>query len=305
MESLTVFIFKTFSFYLSLFGIFLAILFGSLISEKSEGETYVQAPPTAPFKQFIAASGIVEPLNKQIEVGAPLSGIIQKIWVDTGESVKKGDPLFQIDSRELEAKSAVLEAKLKLEIKKLEIADEMYSRVEGVSENRSISKDEIEQRKSNRDIALAQVVIVENEIEEIEQLISQRLIKAPISGVILQKNIRLGELVPKGIPPIMIGDIDNLQIRTDIDEFNIVEFNPGAPAVAFPKNNPALTMPLTFVKVEPYVKPKQSLTGASTERVDTRVLQVIYSVEQPKNYTLYAGLQVDVDIEIFKSKKEE
>ena len=51
-----------------------------------------------------------------------------------------------------------------------------------------------------------------------------------------------------------------------------------------------------YVKVS-YIIPKMSLTGASTERVDTRVLQVIYSLTRPQDPPLYVGQQVDVFIE--------
>ncbi|MGC3967315.1 MAG: hypothetical protein QM775_08065 [Pirellulales bacterium] len=52
---------------------------------------------------------------------------------------------------------------------------------------------------------------------------------------------------------------------------------------------------LTFERVEPYVVPKKSLTGDNMERVDTRVLQVIYSVDTTKE-RLYVGQQLDVFI---------
>ena len=54
--------------------------------------------------------------------------------------------------------------------------------------------------------------------------------------------------------------------------------------------------PLEFVRFEPYVIPKKSLTGDTTERVDTRVLQVVYRVKDP-NAPLYVGQQMDVYIE--------
>jgi HlyD family secretion protein len=55
-------------------------------------------------------------------------------------------------------------------------------------------------------------------------------------------------------------------------------------------------IPLTFVRIEPYVVPKKSLTGENTERVDTRVLQIIYRFDRPA-FPIYAGQQVDVFIE--------
>ena len=57
-----------------------------------------------------------------------------------------------------------------------------------------------------------------------------------------------------------------------------------------------MRMALEFVRFEPYVIPKKSLTGDSTERVDTRVLQVIYRVKN-ENAPLYVGQQMDVYID--------
>ena len=55
-------------------------------------------------------------------------------------------------------------------------------------------------------------------------------------------------------------------------------------------------IPLTFVRIEPYVVPKKSLTGDNSERVDTRVLQIIYRFDRPA-FPVYAGQQVDVFIQ--------
>jgi hypothetical protein len=52
----------------------------------------------------------------------------------------------------------------------------------------------------------------------------------------------------------------------------------------------------SYIRVEPYVVPKRSLTGDSTERVDTRVLQVIYSFYKGA-LPIYVGQQMDVFIE--------
>ncbi len=66
--------------------------------------------------------------------------------------------------------------------------------------------------------------------------------------------------------------------------------------MASPRGNGSLKIPLEFVRFEPYVIPKKSLTGDSTERVDTRVLQVIYRVKD-QNAPLHVGQQMDVYIE--------
>ncbi len=85
-------------------------------------------------------------------------------------------------------------------------------------------------------------------------------------------------------------------MRVDIDENDAWRFNKQKHAVAFLRGNRHIKVDLTLAYVEPFVIPKKSLTGDSTERVDTRVLQALYSFER-KQMPLYVGQQMDVFIE--------
>jgi len=68
-----------------------------------------------------------------------------------------------------------------------------------------------------------------------------------------------------------------------------------AEAIGYLRGNKRINTPLQFVRFEPYVLPKTSLTGDSTERVDTRVPQVIYSFHRG-NLPIYVGQQMDIYI---------
>ena len=70
---------------------------------------------------------------------------------------------------------------------------------------------------------------------------------------------------------------------------------PGNAALARLRGNPEISAPLTFVRFEPYVLAKRSLTGDTTERVDMRVLQAIYEFA-PSAFPAFVGQQVDVFI---------
>jgi len=94
----------------------------------------------------------------------------------------------------------------------------------------------------------------------------------------------------------MIGSTDVLHVRVDIDESDAWRVRSDTKAVATVRGNRQLRTELKFVRIEPYVVPKKSLTGDSTERVDTRVLQVLYSFDR-KTLPVYVGQQVDVSIE--------
>ncbi len=134
---------------------------------------------------------------------------------------------------------------------------------------------------------------------ELERLV----VRAPLDCTVLQVNVRKGEFAPSGAlsePLVLVGDISVLHVRVDIDENDAWRLAPGAAARAYVRGNSQLSTELGFVRVEPYVVPKRSLTGDSTERVDTRVLQAIYSFD-PKSLPVYVGQQMDVFIEAHES----
>jgi HlyD family secretion protein len=135
--------------------------------------------------------------------------------------------------------------------------------------------------------------LVEQARGEIERL----TIRAPISGQVLQVNVQPGKFAsaPQVQPLVVLGNLDRLYLRVDIDEHDISRFRIDAPAQAVLRGWPQDEFSLTFVRIEPYVVPKRSLSGNAGERVDTRALQVIYALES-SNPTLYVGQQLDAFI---------
>jgi multidrug resistance efflux pump len=128
--------------------------------------------------------------------------------------------------------------------------------------------------------------------------LDKTVVKSPIDGAVLKVNVRLGEYAQAGVlsdPLMTMGSIDPLHVRVDIDETETWRVRPGRSALARLRGNPAISAPLTFVRFEPYVLPKRSLTGDVTERVDTRVLQAIYEFA-PSEFPAFVGQEVDVFI---------
>jgi multidrug resistance efflux pump len=149
-------------------------------------------------------------------------------------------------------------------------------------------------------IAQAAIDQAKAQIGQIQTDIDRCLVRAPVDGVVLQVNVRPGEYV--GAPPsqalLVLGATDKVvHVRVDIDEHDIPRFKAGAPAEASLRGAPEKKYPLSFVRVEPYVIPKKSLTGDNTERVDTRVLQVIYALDVTGK-PVYVGQQMDVFIDV-------
>ena len=126
-----------------------------------------------------------------------------------------------------------------------------------------------------------------------------RTISAPIDGEVLRVNINPGEFALAGAvtqPLIVMGRTDPMHVRIDIDEADISRYRQGAPAVASLRGDTGRKLHLRFVRAEPLVVPKRALSGSMTERVDTRVMQLIYAIVDA-GATILPGQQIDVLIE--------
>jgi multidrug resistance efflux pump len=150
--------------------------------------------------------------------------------------------------------------------------------------------------KEDIEIAHAALRLAQSQVKTIKTDLERLTVRAPMDGEILQLNVRLGQYAAFAWkePMIVLGDSNRLHVRVDIDENDLAYFSRDAEAIATLKGRPQVRFPLKFVYVEPYVIPKQSLTGYNSERVDTRVLQAIYELRGDRPANIYIGQQMDV-----------
>lgn len=272
----------------------------------------VAEPPRTPYEQSIAASGIIEAVNENVRIAPPVAGLIAKMFVTVGDRVAEGAPLFQLDDRDLQAQllsreAAIppIQAQIQEQQYRIGDLDTQLARLTSVRDHRAVSEDEVKRAWYALEMAKRGLVRFQATLrqataqrDEIQILLDRLLVKAPRAGTILQVNMRAGEYAALGAtePLLLLGDMQHLQVRADVDEVNAPLVAPRAAAVASLKSRGDTQFPLSFVRIEPYVVPKKSLTGDNSERVDTRVLQLIYRFDRP-SFPVYAGQQVDVFIQ--------
>ena len=310
-------------------------------------------PPRSAFSQTVGGAGIVEAWTENISIGTPLPGLVLEVYVPVekvGQPVKKGDPLFLVDNRQLlatlkyneanlraaRAQLAKLEAqprpeevppseaKVKVAEANVDLQRDLAERARRLRPTGAMADEDTNQRtltlavarrqlaqataedsllkagawKFDKDIASAQVALAEAQVLQTRTDLDRVLVRAPRDGVVLQVNVHEGEYVgtPPGQALMLLGAInDKVHVRVDVDEHDIPRFVKEARATASPRGHAELSYPLRFERVETYVVPKKSLTGDNTERVDTRVLQVIYSMVSDGR--VYVGQQMDVFID--------
>lgn len=270
-------------------------------------------PASAPQSQAggsVAGSGVIEPSSELIAVGTTIAGVIERVDVAAGDRVVAGQPLFVIDSRDARARVSEAEARivrLRAEIRaadtSLAVARRQRALYDGVSDPRAVSRQEINERQGVVDEAAAGLAVARGQLREAEAALSvarttleRHIIRAPRAATVLQLQARAGEYAPAAAagptPLLTLGVTDPLHVRIDIDENEIERLALGRSAIISPRGNAAARVQVAFVRTEPLVVPKRSLTNASNERVDVRVLQLIYALPS-KGHRMFVGQQVD------------
>ena len=255
----------------------------------------------APYASYLACAGLIEASTENIAIGTPVSGIVTAVFVKWGDRVNAADPLFKIDDRDLQAQLLPLLARVTESKASLAKARHLLDVAAKLGESSVISRQDIISLRLDAEIAEAALASAQAFVEQVRIEIGRRTILAPMSGRVLQIKIHQGEFAQSDSlsTPMLLGDDTRMHVRAELDENLAWRFEATAPATAFVRGNPELSTALQFERIEPYVVPKKSLTGSGIERVDTRVLQVIYSFER-KTLPVYVGQQVDVFIQALR-----
>lgn len=155
------------------------------------------------------------------------------------------------------------------------------------------------------DLAIAEANLgrLKAEVEALELLLERLTVRAPRDAAVLRRDIEVGEIAAAdgNHPSLILGDLTTLRVRAQVDEEDIALVGLQSRAVARSRGSVSKEFPLTLVRIEPYGRPKSTLSGATTERVDTRVIDVIFEVPQSPGVPLYTGQAVDVFIEAAKA----
>jgi multidrug resistance efflux pump len=228
------------------------------------------------------------------------------------EAEPRPEELPPLEAKVAEAKAQLADAEVQVKL------------IESVSDARAVKKEDVLRRRQNYDAAKARLAQAEKDLAltkagawgpdlaigrtQVEQAeagvrqdevnIERLTTRAPIDGTILQSKVRLGQYAqcgPVAEPLMIFGGTGAMHVRADVDENDASRVKATAPAVAHVRGDSRISYPLEFVRFEPTVIPKKSLTGDSTERVDTRVLEVIYRFRDT-NAKVYDGQQMDVFI---------
>ena len=196
-------------------------------------------------EDLVTATGSLQP-SDYVDVGAQVSGQLEKIYAEVGSVVKKGDLLAEIDSTvyraTVDARRAALknlQATLLARQSDLQLAEQQMLRQQNLARDSATSEESLQQSQASLRSARAQVASVQAQIEQAESTLrvdetslKYAQILAPMDGVVVSISLKQGQTInaSQSSPTLLrIADLSTMTVQTQVSEADVTRLRPGMP----------------------------------------------------------------------------
>jgi HlyD family secretion protein len=241
----------------------------------------------------VEAAGTVEPLLT-VEIKSKASGEVLKAEGETGQVVKAGTLLVQIDKRSPRNLLSQAQASLEAAIARRSIAKAQNDRARKLFESRTINEVDYEQTQLEYANAKADVVSAQVAVENARITLDDTDVRAPITGTIIEKLVETGQVISSpmkdfggGTSLMKMADLSTVQVRALVDETDVGKIAPGKPVTVRVTAYPNQPFPGEVHKIEPQAKQDESVT----------TFAVLIRLPNPEGL-LRPGMNADVEIKV-------
>ena len=248
-------------------GVVVAALAWLWLGPSESSYTYATAEVVeAPLVAEVTATGRVDP-RTSVEVGTYVSGPIRSVDVDFNEVVRAGQRLAQIDPRTFDGKVAHAKADLTLaeaHVQRaeaaLELARSRLGRSESLAGKAVVSSEELEVAHSDERQAEAELAVARAEVERARAALDEATVNreytdilAPIDGVVLSRNVQVGQTVAATFQTpvlfVLAGDLQQMQVLAFVNEADVGRVREGQTATFTVDAYPGRTFEATVRQV--------------------------------------------------------
>ena len=234
------------------------------------GMACAEEPKTTEFE------GLIEPFEL-VNVGTAVEGVVELVNVKRSATVKKGEPLVQLESsveNSVVKRAKVLaavEGEIKLQKERLAFAKRMHKRVEELFEGEAISAEKRDEATTEVSLAIARLqkakenrALAKLDLERAKAMLNRRTIKSPIAGVVVEKFVSPGEFVDNK-PLLKIAQMDPLRVEVILPATMLKDIKPGMTANIVPETREDMNYHATVSIVDRVIDPASGTFGVRLE----------------------------------------
>ncbi len=230
----------------------------------------------------------------QVVVGTDFAGTITRLLVDEKSHVRKGDVIAEIRANDVRASisqayAQVNEADADIQLDQTELhrARELYTQAVGTKQAVDRAQRDLDSARARRETALA-------DARRLEADYVKSVIRAPISGTVLLRQVQPGETVKEQAPIVTIANLDRVRIEAEVDEFDAGRVHIGAPVTVRAEGYDNQSWRAVVEEIPDSVQPRRLKPEDPGRPTDTRVLIVKIALLEPTPLKL--GQRVEVEI---------
>jgi HlyD family secretion protein len=222
-------------------------------AEGKEAVSYRTSPVTrASIKSTVSATGALQAV-RTVQVGTQVSGQVAQIYVDFNDKVKKGQLIARIDPTLQQQAVEDAQAQLEKAQAQLKQAEDDYARNKTLFDQRVITAAEFGTTQSTFNVQKATVKSAQIALDRAKQQLSYTSIYAPIDGVIVERNVDVGQTVAASLSApqlfLIANDLAEMQILASVDESDIGQIKEGQPVQFTVQSYPGQTFSGTVKQV--------------------------------------------------------
>ena len=241
---------------------------------------------------MLELSGTVE--VTEVNVGFKMPGRIAGLHAEEGQRVNRGDRLADLDSAELRSIVEQGRATVRNAEAEYEKARKDYERYRSLSQEGAVTVQQLESARKGYDVAQSQVDQARAALRTAEVRLKDTAADAPVSGIVLSRNVERGETVSAGIAVYSLGDLDNPWVKVYVNETRLGLVKLGQKAQVFTDTYPGKAYEGTVT----YIASEAEFTPKNVQTKEERV-KLVFGVKvrmKNENSELKPGMPADVKI---------
>ncbi len=246
------------------------IVFANLKRGEKAIEVQTEKVFRADITQTVTGNGKIYPV-REVNISARIAGEILEINAREGDTVRTGQVLVRLDSKQYQAsldraRSMVLGARAQVNLAKSEL-----ERVKNLYQKKLAPLSEVQSAQAKYESALSQLQQAQASLKEAEDALEKTVLRAPLDGVIIKKNKEVGEIALgsqfQSDVILVLADLSEMEARVEVNENDIVDVS---------------LRDTASVEIDAF--PDTSFKGIVTEISNSAITKAQGTIEEVTNY---------------------